>query len=69
MKTVYKCPITGDLYPPNDPALVGLGNPPRTPNAPVGAGRVQMQYELISNKDFEDLVKDRKQQLEKKENG
>lgn len=67
MHTVYRCPITGDLYPPGDPELTGLGNPPRSPNAPVGAGRIQMSYELISNKDYKELVKKRAEQEQKDE--
>jgi hypothetical protein len=41
-KWVYVCPWTNLPIEPDDERLTGLGNPPRSPHEPVGAGSVPM---------------------------
>lgn len=55
-KIAYKCPFTGDLFVQEDPRLVGKGNPPHTPNAPVGTGRHRMEIVTISGKKYKAML-------------
>lgn len=40
---VYECPWKGEKIEPDDKRLIGLGNPPRSPNEPPGMGGVAMR--------------------------
>lgn len=44
----WKCPLTGDVYPQDDPRLIGRSMPPTTPGAP-GMGTCQMQQAVITD--------------------
>lgn len=38
---VWECPYTGEEYEQDDRRLLGSGNPPASPNRPVGVGAGQ----------------------------
>lgn len=41
----YECPVTGEYWDPDDPALIGMGLPPASPaqNQRPGMGRAVMR--------------------------
>ena len=47
IKYGYKCPWTGKVIEEGHKSLIGLGNPPRSPFEPVGAGSVAMDRVII----------------------
>lgn len=49
-KYVYECPFTEKTFDLDDEKLIGLGNPPRSPEQPVGTGSTPMKIRLISTK-------------------
>ena len=53
----YKCPFTGKLYEIGDDRLVGMGNPPSTPNAPAGSGRPPLILTEATEKQIKDSHK------------
>lgn len=52
MITYWKCPLTGKEYEEGSKELIGMGNPPGTPNAAPGMGRPAMTPVMrkVSNK-------------------
>lgn len=46
-KYVYTCPFNGCMYNHDSELLLGLGNPPRSPNQPIGSGSTPMQMSLV----------------------
>lgn len=47
-KFMYECPITGENFEVNDKKLIGMGNPPSSPNTPVGMGQMKMTLKLVT---------------------
>lgn len=46
-KLGWKSLLTGKVYKDNDPALIGMGNPPGDPDSPPGSGLVPLQRVVI----------------------